>query len=337
MSQKNLFAGLALAMLSCPAAVLAQSPPLDPALQECLESGQQDLSAHRFKSAIQAFKKCSKLRRDDCFPCFVGMTRAYQALGDSKAALQSSERALASANTLREEALAHNLKGAVLVSQAAEDRKALRAAETEFREALKADEMPTTRLNLGVVLLRESHDEEGVQELNAYLNAVPEGAGAAVARKLIANPRRANLKPAPEFEFTTVQGNELSLSRLEGRIVVLDFWATWCRPCVSSVPELADLVKKHAERPLVVISISVDDDEKPWREFIRRKNMSWPQVRDSSHDLTSRFGIQAFPTYVVIDGQGFIRQRIVGASPQETIAHRLKATLESMPELKAPE
>jgi peroxiredoxin len=97
---------------------------------------------------------------------------------------------------------------------------------------------------------------------------------------------------------------------------------------------LKDLTRKYANAKVVLISISADKDEKAWRNFIAKKNMDWPQYRDADNGVMKLLAVRAFPTYLVIDGDGFIKQRITGMDPQETVVHRLKATLQAMPQLE---
>jgi len=82
------------------------------------------------------------------------------------------------------------------------------------------------------------------------------------------------------------------------------------------------------------ISVSADENESEWKEFVAQKNMSWPQYRDADGRVRRAFQVESFPTYLVIDGDGIIKQRIVGLNPQETVVHSLKATLAAMPQVE---
>ena len=132
-----------------------------------------------------------------------------------------------------------------------------------------------------------------------------------------------------------MQGQDISLRQLVGKTVVLDFWATWCPPCRESVPELKELTRKYPSGLLVVISISADEEEKKWRDFIAKKGMDWPQYLDSDHGMRKLFAVNSFPTYLVIDGEGVVRKRIVGLNPQESVIHRLKDELANVSALQA--
>jgi thiol-disulfide isomerase/thioredoxin len=144
---------------------------------------------------------------------------------------------------------------------------------------------------------------------------------------------RGQEKIAPEFEISTLQGRRVSLKQLAGRVVVMDFWATWCEPCRAALPDLRELTKKYPAEKLILISVSVDKDDGAWREFVGKEKMDWAQYRDADHKIREAFGIRSYPTYLVIDGDGIIKERYTGFNPEESVVHRLKTALGQMPEL----
>jgi thiol-disulfide isomerase/thioredoxin len=184
------------------------------------------------------------------------------------------------------------------------------------------------------VLLRESKNDDGIAELKKCLALDPPSPVAERARLMLADSRRAGEEFAPNFRIATLQGQDLSLKQFAGRIVVLDFWATWCPPCRESVSELRDLTRKYDPGKLALISISADDNEGDWRQFIAGNKMNWPQYRDSDKRLVNLFTVRAYPTYLVIDGDGVIINRIIGANPQESVVNQLVAILKRMPSLQ---
>jgi peroxiredoxin len=186
------------------------------------------------------------------------------------------------------------------------------------------------RLKLGVTLIRETREDDGLAEIRKYLEASGPKDDVAYAKKILANPRVARDAMAPEFSVPTADGGQFSLTANAGRIVVIDFWATWCPPCRESVPEIKELLRKYPADKLVVLSASADKDEKTWRSFISKKEMTWPQFFDKDGRLAEMFGVDGYPTYVVIDRDRFIRKRLVGMNPQETIAHKLRDELKSV-------
>lgn len=136
-----------------------------------------------------------------------------------------------------------------------------------------------------------------------------------MARKLVENPRRARENFAPDFSFTSSEGEHITLDDLRGKVVLLDFWGTWCPPCVESVPELRDLYKRYSKDGVfMLLGISSDSDEAEWKEFTAKNKMVWPQYRDKDRRIHRSFGIRAFPTYVLIDHEGIVRFTSVGMS-----------------------
>jgi len=160
-----------------------------------------------------------------------------------------------------------------------------------------------------------NRDDEGVAVMKEYLKLQPRGGFSEMARKLAENPRRARENFAPDFSFTSQQGEYISLDDLKGKVVVLDFWGTWCPPCVESVPELRNLQKKYSKEPsFMLIGISSDGDEAAWRDFTEKNRMVWPQYRDRDRKIQNAFNIHAYPTYIIIDHEGIIRYQSTGFS-----------------------
>src|SRR5256885_2694845 len=307
-----------------------QGAPANPETPALLKQGDAALAARHFSEAEKSFKKAAKLEHDQCAACYVGLAQVKNSMGDTGAALSDCDRALASAPNDQQRAQIHDLRGDILLQTG--DPKKMAAAESEYRTSLQLDSSePLYHLKLAIALFKQSRDSEGQQEISSYVNVAPAGSEyISYSRKLAANPRRARENFAPEFSLTTVKGEALSLNDLGGRIVVLDFWATWCPPCRESVPELKDMTRKYSPEKLVLISISADQDEKQWREFIAKKNMDWAQYWDRDGKMRKLMNVHAFPTYLVIDPDGVIRERIVGMNPQDSIVHRLKEKLQIM-------
>ena len=117
----------------------------------------------------------------------------------------------------------------------------------------------------------------------------------------------------------TLDREFLDLNGLKGKVVVLDFWGTWCPPCVTAVPTLRDLQKRHEKDPFVLLSVSSDSDEAVVRRFIDKNRMAWPQYWDRDRKVQQAFDVRAFPTYVVIDAEGIVRFRTSGGGNREPV------------------
>ena len=305
------------------AAICNAAEPED-AATPVLKQGRDAMNARRYTDAVSAFKKANKIRDNRCYECYMGMAGAYLRMGDLKNAVESADKAAGVAASDAERAQAHNMKGGAYLRITPGDPK---KAEAEYREALRLDPHASIlHLNLAMALFKQSQDEAGKEELRAYLAGKPDEKDASFAEQLLENPRRARERYAPDFALTTMDGQELSLKQLAGKIVVIDFWATWCPACVASIGDMKELVKKYNGR-VVVVSVSADRDETAWREFVQKKKMDWPQYLDDKGSVCRLFDVHAFPSYMLIDGEGIIRKVIVGSNPQESLVVKLKDEL----------
>ena len=113
---------------------------------------------------------------------------------------------------------------------------------------------------------------------------------------------------APEAASKNLKGEAVTLAELKGKVVVLDFWATWCGPCRAMIPEEREMVERHKEKPFVFVSVSADDEKKELEDFLKEEKMPWThwwQGPDST--LMKTWNIRKFPTVYVIDAKGVIR------------------------------
>lgn len=115
-------------------------------------------------------------------------------------------------------------------------------------------------------------------------------------------------KPAPEFNITDQNGNNYTLAKLKGKIIVIDFWATWCVPCRVSLPKMQALEKRfESNKNVVFLYISVDDDFKNWEKFVQKQHMNGIQIfadETKSKMLNKAFKIEGIPRHVLIDQAG---------------------------------
>jgi thiol-disulfide isomerase/thioredoxin len=110
-------------------------------------------------------------------------------------------------------------------------------------------------------------------------------------------------KQVPDVTFKTIGGKDVSLKSLQGKPVLLDFWATWCPPCVESLPDLAKLNHETAKNGLVLLSIDQDEEPKTAQEFWTNHNEPWPNLHGTA-DLLGRFPKHGIPYFVLIDSSG---------------------------------
>lgn len=115
---------------------------------------------------------------------------------------------------------------------------------------------------------------------------------------------------APMFNVADFQGKPVDLSKYKGSIVVLDFWATWCDPCIREFPKLKNVYSKFKDKGVQFIGISLDDDIEDLRGFVKHEEVKWPQVFDGKRWkglIPSLYSIQIIPTMVVLDQENKVR------------------------------
>src|SRR6185295_2222203 len=268
----------------------------------------------KYKEAVKAFKEADKLANGTCLECRLGLARAFNRLGADREASKNVDAVLQQTSEKNLLIGAYNEQGVALVALAGEDPRQLAEAEKAFRKVLELSggKINSARFNLGYALLRMSRDEEGVAVLKEYLQNDPRAESAETAKDLIANPVRARKRLVPDFELVTLSGEYLTTDDVRGKVLLLDFWGTWCPPCVASVPGLRSLSHRMEDEPFVLVSVSTDQDETALREFIAREKMTWPQVWGKQHDFTRKCQVQGFPTYMLVSPEGEILYTISG-------------------------
>ena len=119
------------------------------------------------------------------------------------------------------------------------------------------------------------------------------------------------------------------LAEYRGKVVLLDFWASWCGPCRRSLPDVKRLQAVYGSTDFVLVSVSGDEDEPAWRSFVSSNQMNWVQRLDSDGALQSKYGVRALPTYVLIGRDGAVVQTFIGEAPAESIVERIGPDLKT--------
>jgi cytochrome c biogenesis protein CcmG, thiol:disulfide interchange protein DsbE len=117
---------------------------------------------------------------------------------------------------------------------------------------------------------------------------------------------------APDF---TVHDSErtVTLSQFKGQVVVLNFWATWCPPCIEEMPSLVQMQERMKAKGVTVLAVSVDADENSYRRFLRDHNVNLLSVRDADQKSNGLYGTSKFPETYIIDRNGVVRRKFIGA------------------------
>lgn len=119
---------------------------------------------------------------------------------------------------------------------------------------------------------------------------------------------------APDFTLKSIDGKNISLSSLKGKVVVLDFWGSWCGWCIKGMPKMKEYYAKYKGK-LEILGIDCNDTEQKWRDAVKKHELPWLHVRNEGNpDVTVLYGISGFPTKIVIDAEGKISKVVVGES-----------------------
>lgn len=304
MTRRRLLFLLCLGLLALP--VRGQDPP--PAWQETLDEGKELLEEGKPGEAVKAFKKADKMAGGTCVECQIGLAASFNQMGAYKEALKNTQSVLKLTDDAASLIRAYHHQGLALFALAGDDAAKLKQAEEAFRRTLELSQgkANTARFNLGVVLLHQSRDDEGVALLKEYLEKEPDAKDTETAKDLIANPLRARKRLVPDFELVTLGGDYLTSEDLRGKVILLDFWGTWCAPCVAAIPSLRQMSRRMNDDPFVLLSVSADHDEALLRDFIGKHRMEWPQVWDKDHGFTEKCKVNRFPTYLLVSHEGEI-------------------------------
>lgn len=134
-----------------------------------------------------------------------------------------------------------------------------------------------------------------------------------------------------DLELATLDGSPLKLSDLKGKVVLLDFWATWCQPCLQALPEVLDLHGKAHDRGFEIVGISLDTNQAALERMIQERKMSWPQVCDNKGwegPLVEKLGVDVIPTMWLLDRQGVLRDIKAHEKLEEKVLHLLSEQIQ---------
>ncbi|MGQ1888963.1 redoxin domain-containing protein [Thermophagus sp. OGC60D27] len=127
-------------------------------------------------------------------------------------------------------------------------------------------------------------------------------------------------KEAPDFTLTDMDGNEVSLKDFNGKYVLLDFWASWCRPCRDEMPNVAKAYQQFAGEEFEVIGVSLDKTKEPWLKAVEEDNINWVQLHDPEGDVANTYGVQSIPFTLLLDKDGvIIEKNLRGDALQEKL------------------
>jgi len=134
---------------------------------------------------------------------------------------------------------------------------------------------------------------------------------------------------APDFTLTTLDGGEFRLADQRGKVVVLNFWASWCIPCRDEAPVLQSIWERYRDRGVVVVGVAYTDTERGAKEFIAEFNQTYPNGMDLGTRISEMYNIQGVPETFVIDQNGNVAQFIYAAVNDQQLGTLLDRLLEN--------
>jgi len=276
--------------------------------QQALGKGRLLARQGRNAEAIDELQRAAKLHDNKCAECFQMIGQIDFSLGNLKDAAVAFRQAaeLKPPN----EAEMYNVLGVVLYLQ--NEKELFDQAAEVLQRAIELSNGKVVKAyyNLGFALIKSGKEREGVAALKTFLDLDPDSSEASQARAVIGNTKMVDARVAQVFSVRSNTGKDLSLEKLRGKVVLLDFWASWCVPCRQEMPEIKKIWKKYGEDQFVVIGINLDSNRTAFDAYMRDEGINWPQYTDGlgwANKLARLYGVYAIPHTVLIDQDGVIQ------------------------------
>jgi len=138
---------------------------------------------------------------------------------------------------------------------------------------------------------------------------------------------------APDFTLPELEGNSLTLSDFKGKVIILNFWATWCPPCRREIPDFVELYENYKDRGLLIIGVNLDGGDRSLvKQFSEKYKINYSVVLGNVNVTEDYGGIRAIPTTFIIDREGNIREKYIGYQPGTTFENAVKRLLKEVSE-----
>ena len=129
---------------------------------------------------------------------------------------------------------------------------------------------------------------------------------------------------APDFTLTDLSGKSISLSDLKGKVIFVNFWATWCGPCRHEIPDFIEFYKENKDNGAVILGVSVDTSANKVRDFVDEYKINYPIAMATDSIVRDYKPGRFIPTTIIIDTEGMIQEKKVGVMDKATLEHFLK-------------
>jgi thiol-disulfide isomerase/thioredoxin len=315
-------------VLSCAAAHAAPGQPkagepTDPKAYKTFLGAAEWEKHGDLASALDDYRKANKQDGGHCSEC---LSRAYTValkIGANKDAVSVARDWLPMAQNDQDRMEGHFRLGIALQREGADEKKEQLLSQScdEFKTVLSLEpSFAGAHFALGTSLSYLHQDDAARAEFNAFLaQAEADSSLRERAARYAEHPELARARMAPPFALTTIDGRHISMDGLAGKVVLIDFWATWCGPCREALPHVREIAQKFQGQPFVVLSVSLDSDDAKWKDFVSKNNMTWLQYRDGkwTGPIATQFNVKAIPATFSIDADGVLEDQHVGDADVE--------------------
>jgi thiol-disulfide isomerase/thioredoxin len=292
--------------------------------------------------AIEAFRKANAQDGGQCIAC---LQRAYALateIGEFKEASVILQDWMPLAkNDAARATLQFNL-GMILVREGLSEKKEKCFTQScdAFKSSLAKDPtLAASHYGMGVALAHLHQDDAARAEFKAFLTQDKDHLDLHPrAERYMNDVNLARAVMAPPFSIVTLRGEHISMDDLTGKVVLIDFWATWCGPCRQALPRIRRIAQEFQGKPFVVLSVSLDANDAKWKDFVEKNEMTWLQYRDGPKGpLGDLFGVYAIPATFSIDADGVLEDQHVGDASIEGKLKRLIAHAAELQKQAAPQ
>jgi peroxiredoxin len=230
------------------------------------------------------------------------------------------------ANKRTEADLAEELKGFDTLMAENKNDKTDALAQVAWMKAmlyLQVLDQPTKAREMLAKIKQDFPNSRQAPQVEATLAQMEKTEAAKVVQRSLAVG-----SPFPDFQEKDLDGKPLSVSRFKGKVLLVDFWATWCGPCRVELPNVLSTYDKHRKNGFEILGISLDQDEKKLRDFMKENKMTWPQFFDGQgwgNKLAGKYGVNSIPATYLLDTQGkIIAKDLRGEALEQAVADALK-------------
>ena len=307
------------------ATVSAQVPD---AAQKPFADGAKYEKGKQLSAAVDSYRAALKVSGGHCLSCLDALARVQMNMELYKDSAATAAQIAAQAPDAKARAQAEFREGlayfrlyfAQTEGEGAIDKdpkhaaNSLKQAEAVLKQGETDDpEDEAVRMLHGRALAAMKRDEEASREFTAC--AAASGASpeeCARAQRFAKDVSLARGEPIPAFEVKAMDGKTVSLDSLAGKVVLVDFWATWCTYCKRDSDYIQSMLDSFDDGRFVLLEVNVDENEAAWVRYVKDERLQGLQTRDETKEMRSLFHVSGYPTYVIFDGDGIVRERAVG-------------------------